>query len=124
MSKATPALASLPPIAAEALRRLGENLAIARVRRKESQRGWAQRLGVSVPTLIRMEQGDPGVSAGIYATALWLMGRVQALPELADPNNDLGALEMDVREAMKRRAVRSGASVNARLRDTKGGGDE
>jgi len=80
MPKATPALASLPPIASEALRRLGENLAIARVRRKESQRAWAQRLGVSVPTLIRMEQGDPGVSAGIYATALWLMGRVQARP--------------------------------------------
>lgn len=123
MPKATPALASLPPIAVEALRQLGENLAIARVRRKESQRAWAQRLGVSVPTLIRMEQGDAGVSAGIYATALWLMGRVQALPELADPGNDRGALEMDVREAMKRRAVRSAASVNARLRD-KNGGDE
>jgi hypothetical protein len=112
-------MTSLPPIASEALRRLGENLAIARVRRKESQRAWAQRLGVSVPTLIRMEQGDPGVSAGIYATALWLMGRVQALPELADPNSDRGALEMDVREAMQRRAVRSGASVNARLRAKK-----
>ncbi|MBW8830970.1 MAG: XRE family transcriptional regulator [Burkholderiales bacterium] len=121
MPKTTPALVSLPPIAVEALRRLGENLAIARVRRKESQRAWAQRLGVSAPTLIRMEQGDPGVSAGIYATALWLMGRVQALPELADPNNDRGALEMDVREAMKRRAVRSAASVNARLRDKKVG---
>jgi len=121
MPKATPALVSLPPIAVEALRRLGENLSIARVRRKESQRAWAQRLGVSVPTLIRMEQGDPGVSAGIYATALWLMGRVQALPELADPNNDRGALEMDIREAMKRRAVRSAASINARLRDKKVG---
>lgn len=119
MPKATPALASLPPIAREALRRLGENLAIARVRRKESQRGWAQRLGVSIPTLIRMEHGDPGVSAGIYATALWMMGRVQALPELADPSLDRGALEMDVREAMQRRAVRSGASVDARLRGKK-----
>ena len=59
----------MPPVAQEALRRLGENLAIARVRRKESQRLWAQRLGVSVPTLIRLEQGDPRVSAGIYATA-------------------------------------------------------
>jgi len=121
MSKATPSLSSLPPIASEALRRLGENLAIARVRRKESQRTWAQRLSVSVPTLIRLEQGDPGVSAGIYATALWLMGRVQALPDLADPQHDHGALEMDVREAMKRRAVRSGASVNARLRGRKEG---
>jgi len=111
---------TLPPIAGDALRRLGENLAIARVRRKESQRAWAQRLGVSIPTLIRMEHGDPGVSAGIYATALWLMGRVQALPDLADPSHDRGALEMDVREAMQRRAVRSASSVNARLRGKKG----
>ena len=105
----------MPPPALEALKRLGENLAIARVRRKESQRLWAQRLGVSVPTVIRMEQGDPGVSAGIFATALWLIGRVQALPELADPNHDRGALEMDVRDAVRRRAVRSAASVEARL---------
>jgi len=62
-----------------------------------------------------MEQGDPGVSAGIYATALWLIGRVQALPELAEPGQDRGALEMDVRAAVERRAVRSAASVEARL---------
>jgi len=115
MSKSPQAIATLPPAVAEALKRLGDNLAIARVRRKESQRVWAQRLGVSVPTLIRMEQGDPGVSAGIYATALWLIGRVQALSDIADPNHDRGALEMDVREAVRRRAVRSGASVEARL---------
>jgi len=119
MSKATPAIDALPPAVAQGLRRLGENLAVARIRRKESQRMWAQRLGVSVPTLIRMEQGDPGVSAGIYATALWLIGRVQALAELADPTHDRGALEMDVREALRRRAVRSSASVQARLRGKK-----
>lgn len=105
----------MPPAASEALKRLGANLAIARVRRKESQRVWAQRLGVSVPTLIRLEQGDARVGIGIYATALWLMGRVQALAELADPAQDRGALEMDVREAVKRRAVRSAASAEARL---------
>jgi transcriptional regulator with XRE-family HTH domain len=116
MPKVPDALASMPPAVSAALQRLGENLALARVRRKESQRVWARRLGVSVPTLIRLEQGDPGVGAGIYATALWLMGRIQALPELADPAQDRGALEMDVREAQQRRAVRSAASVEARLR--------
>ena len=109
------ALQALPPAVTQALRSLGENLAIARVRRKESQRAWAKRLGISVPTLIRMERGDAGVSAGIYATALWLMGRVNALPALAAPADDKGALESDVRSALKRRAVRSAASVEARL---------
>lgn len=115
MSKSSAAMATLPPVALAALRKLGENLAIARVRRKESQRAWAKRLGVSIPTLIRMEQGEPGVGIGIYATALWLLGRVQALPELAEPAQDRGALELDVRNAEKRRAVRSAASIQARL---------
>lgn len=115
MPKTPVALQTIPPAATQALRALGENLAVARSRRRESQRTWARRLGVSVPTLIRMERGDPGVAAGIYATALWLMGNVGALPDLAAPASDRGALETDVREALKRRAVRSAASVEARL---------
>jgi transcriptional regulator with XRE-family HTH domain len=115
MPKSPQALLTLPPAAEQALRALGENLALARVRRHESQRAWAKRLGISVPTLIRMERGDPGVGVGIYATALWLMGRVNALAALAAPSEDRGALETDVREASQRRAVRSAASAEARL---------
>jgi transcriptional regulator with XRE-family HTH domain len=115
MPKSPAALIAMPPAAEQALRGLGENLAIARVRRKESQRTWAKRLGCSVPTLIRMERGDAGVGMGIYATALWLIGRVSALPELAAPASDRSALESDVRDALKRRAVRSSASAEARL---------
>lgn len=115
MPKSPAALQALPPAVTQALARLGENLAIARIRRHESQRAWAKRLGVSVPTLIRLERGDAGVGVGIYATALWLMGRAAALPELAAPNEDLGALESDVRKALRRRAVRSPLSTEARL---------
>ena len=115
MPKSPQAVLTLPPAAEQALRALGENLAIARVRRNESQRTWAKRLGISVPTLIRMERGDPGVGVGIYATALWLMGRVSALAAIAAPSEDRGALETDVREAAQRRAVRSAASTEARL---------
>ena len=115
MPRSSPASLSIPPAAEQALRGLGENLAIARVRRRESQRVWAKRLGVSVPTLIRMERGDPGVGAGIYATALWMIGTVNGLADLAAPAADLGALEDDVRKAVARRTVRSAASVDARL---------
>ena len=115
MAKNTPALEALPPAAAQALRGLGENLAIARLRRRESQREWAGRLGCSVPTLIRLERGDPAVGVGLYATALWLIGRVNGLPALAAPAEDRGALEEDVRDALKRRAARSAASAQAHL---------
>lgn len=115
MPKSSVVALSLPPIAASALRQLGENLAIARKRRKESQRSWAMRIGVSVPTLIRMEKGDASVSMGVYASALWLMGRVQALPEVATAAADLGALEQDIRIA-RSRAVRSPESIARRLK--------
>jgi transcriptional regulator with XRE-family HTH domain len=115
MPKTPAALTQLPPTVIKALRQLGEHLAIARVRRRESQRVWAGRLGVSVPTLIRLERGDPGVGLGIVATALWMMGRVEALSALAEPATDRGALEQDLREATRRRAVRTAASVEARL---------
>lgn len=118
MSKSTVVTGSLPPAAVSALRQLGEHLAIARKRRKESQRDWAARIGVSIPTLIRMERGDAGVGMGVYATALWLMGRVDGLADLADPAKDLMALEREVRAA-KARAVRSPASVRKRLQSVK-----
>lgn len=114
MPKSPVALTVMPPAAHQALRALGENLAIARVRRRESQRAWAKRVGCSVPTLIRLERGDPGVGIGIYATALWLIGRVGALPEVAAPASDRGALEREVRGALKRRGARSAASADAR----------
>jgi DNA-binding XRE family transcriptional regulator len=115
MSKVNTVARSLPPFAKNALRQLGENIAIARARRKESQRAWAERIGVSVPTLIRLEKGDPTVSMAAYASALWLMGRVQALSEIAAPSTDLGALELDVRNARKRGAVRTPTSISTRL---------
>src|SRR5262245_26799725 len=114
MPKSPRAVLAMPPATTRALRALGENLAIARVRRHESQRTWARRLGVSVPTLIRMERGDPGVGVGIYATALWMIGRIASLPELAAPAADRGALENEIRAVVKRRAVRTAASAEAR----------
>lgn len=92
------------------LRLLGEHLAIARKRRREPLTSWAQRIGVSQPTLMRMEKGDPSVSMGVYATALWLMGRSQALAECAAPEHDQGALEDAVRVA-KARSVRRRPSL-------------
>lgn len=106
MSKSSAHNDWLPPQATEALKALGGNLALARLRRKESLRDWATRIGVSVRTLQRLEAGDPGVGMGIYAAALWLMGLADALPDLADPSLDRGALELDVRQARERQARR------------------
>jgi hypothetical protein len=106
----------LPAQARTALRELGESLALARLRRHEALRGWAQRIGVSVATVQRMEAGDPGVGMGVYAAALWLIGRTPALAALADPALDRGAIEADVQAARERlaRRTRTAAPRSAR----------
>ena len=92
----------MPPAASAALRKIGADLATARKRRKQSLRAWATRLDISVPTLMKMEKGDAAVSNGVYATALWIIGRHEALAVAADPNEDVAALENEVSAAAQR----------------------
>jgi hypothetical protein len=53
-------------------------------------------MGVSVPTLQLLEAGDPGVAIGIVVTALWLIQREGTLAQLAAPELDQGAIELDI----------------------------
>lgn len=96
MPKAAESVASLPSSVLVSLEMLGEHLRLGRKRRKESLRSWALRMNVSVPTLTAMEKGDPRVGMGVYATALWLMGRDDALRTLAAPESDAQALAQEM----------------------------
>ena len=118
MPKTARALLQLPPSTIGAIEKLGADLAVARLRRKESLRAWAQRLGVTVSTLQRLEAGDPAVGIGIVATALWLIQRDGALAQLAAPEHDRGAIEQDVRQAIELGRARAQASAQARQRAT------
>lgn len=122
MPKTARALLQLPPATVAAIEKLGADLAVARLRRKESLRTWAKRMGVSVPTLQRLEAGDPSVSIGIVATALWLIKRDGELRHLAAPEHDQGAIEKDVREAVELGRARAQAAAEARMRTNRGKG--
>lgn len=114
MPRTARALLQLPPATAAAIEKLGADLAVARLRRKESLKTWARRMGVSVPTLQRLEAGDPGVGIGIVATALWLIQRDGELGRIAAPELDHGAIELDVQAAVKLGRARAQASAQAR----------
>ena len=122
MPKTARALLQLPPATAAAIEKLGADLAVARLRRKESLKTWAKRMGVSVPTLQRLEAGDPSVGVGIVATALWLIKRDGELRNLAAPEHDQGAIEMDVRKAVELGRARAQASAEARMRTNRAKG--
>lgn len=87
----------LPAAVERGLRQLGENLYFARKRRKQSLAAWSERLQVSIPTLERMEAGDPAVSAATYMTAIWLVGKLPDVLQPLDPCNDEVALLNELR---------------------------
>jgi hypothetical protein len=125
MPKTPRAIEQLPTATVTAIEQLGANLAVARLRRKESLASWSHRMGVSIPTLMRMESGDPGVSMGIYATALWLIGCDAEVAAMGSPERDMRALDLDVSKAVALGKARARASADARLtRLEKQRGDE
>jgi transcriptional regulator with XRE-family HTH domain len=102
VSKASRATKALPIAAAKAVQLLARDIATARTRRRIPQRLLAQRMMVSLYTVQRLERGDPGVSLGILATALWTLGLIDRLGTLASPDNDIVGNSEELRRLPRR----------------------
>jgi transcriptional regulator with XRE-family HTH domain len=89
------ATTTLPRSARQALIKLGEDIAVARKKRRISTVSMAERAFISRGTLYKVERGDPSVSIGIYATVLAILGLVETLGTLADRRNDTLGLDID-----------------------------
>ena len=79
-----------------AIKALGENISTARRRRRQTQADVAARMMVSLPTVRRMEKGDPSVSIAIYYTALWALGLLKDVRGIAKPDDDTSAQLLDL----------------------------
>jgi transcriptional regulator with XRE-family HTH domain len=66
-------IAPLPFEVSASLEALGHRIAAARKVRKQSQRVFADIVGVAPATLVAIERGAPNVQIGHYARALWLL---------------------------------------------------
>lgn len=80
MAKRTP---PTYPRARLQLKALGERLVAARQRRRMSQSTMAERIGVTVATLAKLERGDPGVSFATALRALHVLGLGDDIDRLA-----------------------------------------
>ena len=65
----------------------------------------AERAFVSRNTLARVEKGDAGVSMGIYASVLFVLGMADRLGDLADSARD--AVGLSLEEERLPRRIRS-----------------
>ena len=92
----------MPLPAAQALRRLGRDLAIARRKRLISTADMAARLFVSRDTLWRLERGDPTVAVGTLATAAFVLQLHDRLANLAAPAADELGLSLQEQHLPKR----------------------
>ena len=89
------------------LQSLGSRLRAERLRRNESQAKFSARIGVSVPTLRKMESGDPTVLVGYWAVALDVLDRAGDLDAILAAPEDLFARYEHIKAAPRRRASRS-----------------
>jgi transcriptional regulator with XRE-family HTH domain len=88
MAKDSKSAEALPGAVRRSLKALGQDISVARRRRRLSQRLMAEKMLVNVETLQRLEKGDPKVGLGIVASALLVLGMTRRLEQLAAPADD------------------------------------
>jgi len=91
--------------ARRALEALGANIKTARLKRRISVKGFAERVGVSESTIMRLEKGDDGVSIGTLTMACLVLGEIDRISGFLDVGSDDTGLLLD-REALPKRIDR------------------
>ena len=85
----------MPLPASRALRKLGQDIRDARLRRRIPVALMAERARISRMTLHKIEKGETGTSIGAYASVLFVLSLEKHLADLADITHDALGLRMD-----------------------------
>ena len=90
---------------------LGENIKLARLRRKLSIRSMAERAGIATSTLGNIEDGSPSVSLGSYLQVLSVLRLEDDLLLIAD-KDPVGRQIQDAGLIVKKRAPKKKKTVS------------
>jgi hypothetical protein len=96
---------SVPPLPlaiGRALKKVGEDIAAARRRRRLPLDIVAARALTTRQTVARIERGDPRVAIGTWATVLFVLGMADRLAEVASPAADEIGLALETDRLPKR----------------------
>lgn len=99
-----------------ALRKLGQDIKNARLRRRIPAALLAERASISRTTLTKVEKGGPGVSIGNVGTVLFSLGMIDRLSDLADLRSDEQGLALEAEQLPMR--------IRPRRRRPRNDGDE
>lgn len=94
---------------------LGERLRFWRIRSEQTQDDFAARIGVSVPTLRRMEKGDPNVAIRYWVEAVSLLGRVKDIHDLLKEQRSLFDVDDQNSLPVMRKRVRRPSAGKTRV---------
>jgi len=110
----------LLPRAQKPLTTLGENIRLARLRRRYSMEQVAERADISRPTLHSIERGNSNVTIGAYVKVLAVLGLEQDLAAVA--NDDiLGRKIQDAGLIIKERAPKINVRATVKTEERKPG---
>jgi transcriptional regulator with XRE-family HTH domain len=101
MPKST-ASSTLPIPVRRAVRKLGQDIRDARLRRRIPTKILAERASISRMTLYNVENGDVNVSMATYATILFVLGMVDRVGDLADASEDTLGRQLEEERLPKR----------------------
>ncbi len=93
----------LLPTADKVMKEFGNNIKLARLRRKLSVEQIAERAGISRTTLWLVEKGAPSVAMGTYAQVLFVLGLEKDLLKVAS-DDLLGRKLQDAQLSIKERS--------------------
>lgn len=89
-------LASPPYQVESALKTLGTNLRIARLRRNLTVDEVAARIGANRKSVLDAEKGKPSTSIAVYAAILWALDLLGQFMTLANPAEDKEGLALAI----------------------------
>jgi len=95
-------LPTLPIPVSRALRKLGADIRTARLKRGFTVETMAERIGIHRDTYHKLEQGNPGVAIGTYASAFFVLGFGTPLADMIDQGRDETGLLLDAERLPKR----------------------